>query len=95
MINPTSSSDRVLRPDGVVRHTSPKAERENTAKTDSFSPDNTDALREALARQPASRPEMVELGRKLAADPSYPSTKILRKVSEIILRSPDLTQPAE
>jgi len=37
----------------------------------------------------------VARGRALAADPSYPSAAILRKVSEVILRSPDLTEQAD
>jgi hypothetical protein len=37
------------------------------------------------------RPEVVERGRVLAADPAYPSVDIIRRVAELIVRSPDLT----
>jgi hypothetical protein len=58
---------------------------------DNFSASNSAALREALARQPEIRPEVVERARQLAADPSYPSADIIRQVSQKILNSPDLS----
>lgn len=41
-----------------------------------------EALKEALLREPALRPEMVERARKLAADPDYPSSAVLTKLAE-------------
>ena len=93
MINSTSPSDRVLRPDGLVHHTPTPATP--GAGADRFSPENSKALQAALTDQPAIRPEVVARGRALAADPSYPSATILRKVSEVILHSPDLTEEAD
>jgi hypothetical protein len=93
MINSTSSSDRVLRPEGVVLHSPTPAGR--GPETDLFSPENTAALKTALANQPAVRPEVVARARALAADPSYPSLDILRKVGESILASPDLAEQAD
>ena len=93
MINSTSPSDRVLRPEGPVYHTStpPKS----GVGADRFSPENSKALQDALADQPAIRSEVVARGRELAADPSYPSPQILSKVSEVILRSPDPLDQAD
>ena len=93
MINSTSPSDRVLRPDGVVHHTPTPPER--GPAPDRFSPENSAALQTALQRQPAIRPEVVARARELAADPSYPSTEILSLVGKIILGSPDLTEQAD
>jgi hypothetical protein len=93
MINSTSSSDRVLRPDGPVHHTPTPASR--SAGADRFSPENSKALQAELSNQPEIRPDVVARARVLAADPSYPSAAILRKVSEVILRSPDLTEQAD
>jgi len=93
MINSTSSSDRVLRPDGVVHHT--PAQPERGQRPDRFSPENTAALQSALASQPAIRPEVVARARELAADPSYPSKEILSKVSQILLASPDLSEQVD
>lgn len=59
---------------------------------DSFSAANSTALRAALQAQPEVRPEVVARGKELAADPSYPSNDILRKVGEALLKSPDLTE---
>jgi len=93
MINSTSSSDRILRPEGPVHHNPTPATRGPGA--DSFSPENSKALQSALESHPAIRPEVVARGRELAADPSYPSTEILKKVSEVILRSPDPLDQAD
>jgi len=93
MINSTSSSDRVLRPEGPVHHTSTPVKAGLGA--DRFSPENSKALQAALNDQPAIRPEVVARGRELAADPSYPSATILRSVSEVILRSPDPLEQAD
>lgn len=87
MINSASSSDRVLRPEGVVLHAKPLPPGE--VGTDRFSPEQTAALKVALQKQPAIRPEVVERARALAADPAYPPPEILRQIGEAILRSPD------
>jgi len=60
------------------------------AGSDQFSTDKTALVQAALARQSEIRPEVIERGHALAADPAYPSREIIRRVSEIILRSPDL-----
>lgn len=64
-------------------------------ETDRFSPENSAALKTALENQPAVRPEVVARARALAADPSYPSLEILRKVGEAILASPDPAEQAD
>jgi hypothetical protein len=89
MINSTSSSDRTVRPDSVPP-IPPKAVVRGVG-SDQFSAENSAALRSALAAQPEIRPDVVARGRTLAADPSYPSPEILRKVGEAILKAPDLS----
>jgi hypothetical protein len=93
MINPTSSSDRVLRPEPPVLHA--KTTAASNPGADTFTPWNTEALKSALQAQPEVRPDVVARGKALAADPSYPSPEILRRVGEAILRSPDLTEQAD
>ncbi len=93
MINSTSSSDRVLRPDGVVHHT--KTPSPQGPEADRFAPEHTAALKSALANQPEIRPEVVARARLLAADPSYPSPAILRQVGRVILNSPDPDEQAD
>lgn len=90
MINSTSSSDRTSRTDAVTPGLQKAAGHGIIA--DHFSAEQSAALRESLARQPEIRPEVVARGRELAADPSYPSPEILRKVSATLLASPDLTE---
>lgn len=90
MIHSTSSSDRTNRPEAVTPAT-PKVVVRGLG-SDQFSAENSAALRGALANQPEIRPEVVERGRALAADPSYPSPAILRQVSAAILRSPDFSE---
>jgi hypothetical protein len=92
MINSTTSSDRTARAEPVLAP-APKAAATVTAK-DNFSATNTAGLRTALAAQPEIRPEVVARGKVLAADPSYPSTSILRAVGGTILNSPDLSEDA-
>jgi hypothetical protein len=93
MINSASSSDRVLRPEGVVLHSKPASA--GSPPTDRFSPENTAALKSALAAQPEIRPEVVARGRALAADPSWPSPDILRSVAGAILASEDPAAQAD
>ena len=93
MINSTSSSDRVLRPDGVVHFA--KTPLPQGPGADRFAPEHTAALKAALSNQPEVRPEVVARGRELAADPSYPSSAILRQVGRVILNSPDPDEQAD
>lgn len=87
MINSTSSSDRTARTDSVppivLKSPAPRP------GADHFSAENTAALRAALAAQPEIRPDVVERGRALAADPAYPSETILRSIGAMLLDSPD------
>lgn len=90
MIHSTSSSDRTARTDAVSLV--PQKPVVRGPGSDRFSTEQSSALREALAAQPEIRPEVVARGKELAADPSYPSFDILRKVGEALIKSPDLTE---
>jgi len=93
MINSTSSSDRVLRPDGVVLHA--KTPAAGGPEADRFAPEHTAALRAALASQPEIRADVVARAKVLATDPAYPSTAILRQVGKAILNSSDPADQAD
>ena len=91
MINSTTSTDRTAHADlvpakghAVVRHPS--------TRTDLLSTANAAFLRSELGRQPEIRPEVVERARALAADSNYPSRDSLKKVAELMLNSPDLSE---
>jgi hypothetical protein len=91
MISSTSSSDRAPRPEALSAAGQP-AVRPFAPRPDQISTDSVAFLRGALQRQPEIRPDVVARARTLAADPSYPSQEVLKKVAEQILRSPDLTE---
>lgn len=91
MINSTTSTDRAVHPDPVAA-AAQASTRPSTPRPDQLSTENAAYLREALARQPEIRPEVVERARGLADDPNYPSIDVLRHVSAVILGTPDLTE---
>lgn len=89
MIDSTPPSDRTHRTDKIA---TPSVRIPVTRfGSDRFSAQHSEALRAALAAQPEVRPEVVARGKLLAADPSYPSPEILRRIGAAILRSPDFT----
>ena len=92
MISSTPSPDRPERPDSVAPFAQKPRARSVEMGSDQLSLDKVELLRTALANQPAIRPEVVERGRVLAADPAWPTHDIMRHVSRMILQSPDLTE---
>lgn len=54
--------------------------------------DKASALRSNLQQVPEIRAEVVERAKALAADPSYPSDKIINQISKAIVNSPDLSE---
>jgi hypothetical protein len=90
MINSTTSTDRAVHPE-AVNPKGPAAVRPVATRPDQLSTENAVHLREALARQPEIRTEVVERAQKLAADENYPSIDVLRQVGVMILTSADLS----
>jgi len=89
MIQSTSHSDAAARAKALqALETRPSVH--SAVKSDRLSTAATDQLRAALKAQPEIRPDVVERGRRLAADPAYPSADIIRHISAAIVRSPDL-----
>jgi hypothetical protein len=91
MISSTSSSDRTLPPD-LAPARAPVAAKPLPPAGDQVSTERAKFLATELDRQPAIRPEMVQRGMALAADPSYPSASILKKIATQIVASPDLSE---
>lgn len=91
MISSTSSSDPTLRA-GQSLSSEKAPVRTRTAHLDKVSTESAAKLTAELTRQPEIRPEVVERARALAADPSYPPPEVIRRVGEMILGSPDLTE---
>jgi hypothetical protein len=91
MISSTSSPDRAPRAD-LVSAPGPSLSRPYSPRPDQISTESAAFLRGALERQPAIRPEVVERARALLADPTYPSTQVLKHVASQIIASPDLSE---
>jgi hypothetical protein len=66
--------------------------RTRAARLDQVSTESAAKLATELTRQPEIRPEVVERAKALAADPNYPPPEVMRRVGEMILGSPDLTE---
>ena len=95
MIQSTSLSDAAGRSQPLPSAVPVPASVSALAKNDSLSTNGIDRLRAALKSSPEIRPDVVERGRALAADPAYPSLAIIRHVSAKIVNSPDLaTEPS-
>lgn len=52
--------------------------------SDRLDPEVLRHLGEAIAKEPVIRPELVELGRKLSADPGYPPEHVVEKLAELL-----------
>jgi len=91
MIHPTSQSlgsHRAGTLPQINGHAAPQNKVESS-QPDSLSTSHAETLHRALEANPEIRPEMVELGRKLAADPSYPPLEIIEQLSKLFLNSAD------
>ena len=56
------------------------------AARDSFKPEQKERLMNLLKSQPDVRPEVVERAKALAADPSYPSDKVIAKLAKLFIK---------
>ncbi|RME70251.1 MAG: hypothetical protein D6781_06775 [Verrucomicrobia bacterium] len=63
---------------GEVRHDPAQARGER------FKADLSQGIRDRLAAIPEIRPEVVERGKALLADPNYPSQEIVEKIAQYI-----------
>lgn len=55
-----------------------------TNDSDRLSAELSEKVRNSLASLPEVRPEVVERGRQLRADPSYPSREVVEKIARLI-----------
>jgi len=92
MIHSASSSSPAARNDAIAAAALSNGARASRAPADQIHIDKAAALRSSLQQVPEIRPEVVERARALAADPSYPSDKIIRQISSAIVNSPDLSE---
>jgi hypothetical protein len=92
MINSTPSPGSTPGSNAVNLGLAQSAVRSNPPSQDRLSLDQAQVLQSALTDQPEVRPEMVERGRALAADPGYPPQSIIGQIASQIMASPDLSE---
>jgi hypothetical protein len=93
MINNTSKTDISLRAEAIAGQLSrPLATSAKATETDRLSSASQDTLLAALNEQPEVRPEEVERGHQLLAAGNYPPTEIIRRLTEMIVASNDLSE---
>ena len=94
MINSTSKTDNILRPDTIAGR--PAQTRPTTApsptETDTIRASSQENLKAALNAQPEVRPEVLERAKQLLADGNYPPREIIRRLSEMLVKSADLSE---
>lgn len=81
-----------IKSEGVQAPAKPKAQPARTAKSaastapaDNPKTARNERLMQALRNQPDVRPEEVERGKALAADPNYPGDEVLGKLAEMFV----------
>ena len=84
-IDPLNSSGGPI--NGAQGSTQRNADTPNQieANGDSISIERSMRIGSAMDRMPEIRPEMVERGRQLLADPNYPSPEITRNIASLIV----------
>lgn len=93
MINSTSKTDHILRPETIAgRPTQTRPTAPRPSDTDKMSVSSQANLQAALSQHPEVRPEVVERGQQLLADGNYPPREIIRRLSEMMLSSADLSE---
>jgi hypothetical protein len=68
------------------------ANRASVQKPDQISTESASFLKASLSSQPEIRPDVVARAKELAADPSYPSSAIMKNVAAQIIGAPDLSE---
>jgi len=94
MIQSASSSSSSARSAAIAAEASASTARAARSPSDQIHIDKAALLRAGLQAVPEIRPEVVARAQALAADPNYPSDGIIRRISEAIVNSPDLSEDA-
>lgn len=93
MINPTSQTDSPLRLGTFApKPTQAKANAPVATASDTLSASSQSTLKDILKSQPEVRSDVVANGKKLVLDGNYPPKEIIRRLSELLVRSVDLSE---
>jgi hypothetical protein len=95
MINYTSKTDSLVRSEALLgKPLTAHAAPQRSPETDRLSSASQEVLQTALVQQPEIRPEAVQRGRELLVDANYPPKEIIRQLSELLVKSADLSEKA-
>ena len=83
-IDPLNNSDYIYSLRGKTQGNGHRQQQEAAVSQDQLSVNTSSKIRQALDQIPEIRPEVVERGRQLAADPNYPSQEVVRKIAQLI-----------
>lgn len=89
-IDPLSTNSQFI--SSFRRHTAFNEESGSAptdASGDQLATSRSTSLRESLAALAEVRPEVVDRGRKLLADPNYPGSDIIKKIASLITPLPE------
>lgn len=93
MINSTSKTDHLQRPELLAgRLAQPRVAPTRSTETDSVRASGQETLQAALSAQPEVRSEVVERAKQLLVDGNYPPKDIIRRLSQMIVNSEDLSE---
>lgn len=84
-IDPLSSSGGPINRAQGSNHHNAEAPIQHEAGRDSISVERSMRIGFAMDQIPEIRPEVVERGRQLLADPNYPGAEITRKIASLII----------
>jgi hypothetical protein len=93
MINTTSKTDSMLHTEAIAGQVPrPAAPAPRPVDTDRLSASSQETLQAALSKQPEIRPEVVARGKELAFNSMYPPLRIIEQLSELLVKSHDLSE---
>lgn len=95
MIQSTSSSNGLIRPDAVSLSGGKSAQSQVRASDDdALSTNSANTLQKALASSSEVRPEAVARAKELAVDANYPPRAIIEQLAQLLVNAPDLSEQA-
>ncbi|HEX9782698.1 MAG TPA: hypothetical protein VGA56_08205 [Opitutaceae bacterium] len=83
-IDPLNNSNYLYSVRGKPQINGHRQAQDNPISHDQLSVGTSSKIRQALDQIPEIRPEVVERGRMLAADPSYPPRDVVQKIAQLI-----------
>lgn len=84
-INPLSNGGLPVNGNNHTANRNIETHFQSGVRSDSLSLDRSAAIENAMSRIPEIRPEVVERGRQLLADPNYPGKEVVSSIASLIV----------